>query len=131
MQHPDIHDILITIHDFLLLADDQTRCEIVPESFYFEDEYKNKQRTRGFYILRKLSSGWLRVKLVALYEYENTVTFEYLSTLDTSSVVKGIEIENDDYSIDRVQDAVREILIMDKQPKFSSLDSIRKAEMLV
>jgi hypothetical protein len=132
MHHPDIHDILITIHDFLLLADDQSRCEIVPESSYVAHEYySDKQRARGFYILRKLSLGWLKVKVRDLEEDVNTVTFEYLSTPEQSNAVKTIEIKSDDYSIDRVQDAIREILIMDKKPKSSSLDSIRNQEIAI
>ncbi len=131
MHHPEIHDILITIQDFLLLAGNESHCEIVPESYYFQDQYGEKQRTRGFNILRKLSLGWLKVKVMDLYQDENTVTFEYLSTLENNSAVKTVEIKDEDYSTDRVQDAVREILIMDKKSKVSSLDSIRNAEMLV
>jgi TATA-binding protein-associated factor Taf7 len=130
MHHPDIHDILITIQDFLLFADDQSRCEIVPESYYFNHaHYSEKQRARGFFILRKLSLGWLKVKVMRLDEDENTVIFEYLSTPEHNNAVKTIEIKSDDYSIDRVKDAIREILIMDKKPKSSSLDSIRNKDI--
>jgi hypothetical protein len=115
MHHPDIHDILITIQDFLLLAGDESRCEIIPDSYYFEDEYKNKQRARGFYILRKLSLGWLKVKVMDLYEDENNITVEYLAALEPNKAVKTIEINCQDYSIDLVQNAVREIVIMDKK----------------
>jgi hypothetical protein len=116
MHHPEIHDILITIQDFLLLAGDQSCCEIVPESSYVNHEYySDKQRARGFYVLRKLTSGWLKVKMMNLEEDENTVTFEYLSSPEQSKAVKTIEIKNDDFSLDRVQDAVREIVIMDKK----------------
>ena len=116
MHHPDIHDILITIQDFLLLAGDESRCEIVPESAYVNHEYySDKQRVRGFYILRKLSLGWLKVKVMNFEEDENTVTFEYVSTPEQNKAAKTIEIKAEDYSVDRVQDAVREILIMDKK----------------
>jgi hypothetical protein len=132
MHHPDIHDILITIQDFLLFSDDQSRCEIVPESYYFNHaQYSDKQRARGFCILRKLSAGWLKASIVRLDEDENNVTFAYLSSLEESKAVKTIEIKNDDYSLDRVKDAIREILVMDKKPKLSSLDSIRNAAMLI
>jgi hypothetical protein len=116
MHHPDIHDILITIQDFLLLAGDESRCEIVPESSYVNHEYySDKQRAKGFYILRKLSLGWLKAKVIDLEEDQNNVSFEYLSTPEQNKSVKTIEIKGDDYSIDRVQDAVREIVIMDKK----------------
>lgn len=116
MHHPEIHDILITIQDFLLLAGDRANCEIVPESYYFNHaHYGDKVRTRGFYILRKLSLGWLKVTITRLEEDENTVTFAYLSSLEQSKAFKTIEIKNEDYSLDRVQDAVREIIIMDKK----------------
>ncbi len=115
MHHPDIHDILVTIQDFLLLAGDESSCQIIPDSHYFEDEYENKQRARGFYILRKLSLGWLKVKVMDQYDDENTMTIEYLSTPEQSKAVKTIEINGDDYSIDLVQNAVREIVIMDKK----------------
>jgi hypothetical protein len=109
MHHPDIHDILITIQDFLLLSGDESRCEIVPESAYVNYEYNpDKQRARGFYVLRKLSLGWLKVKVMNVEEDENTVYFEYLSAPEQNKAVKTIEIKSDDYSIDRVQDAVRE-----------------------
>jgi hypothetical protein len=116
MHHPDLHDILITIQDFLLLAGDQSHSEIVPESAYVNHEYySDKQRARGFYVLRKLSLGWLKVKVMNVEEDENTVYFEYLSAPEQNKAVKTIEIKSDDYSIDRVQDAVREILIMDRK----------------
>jgi hypothetical protein len=116
MHHPDIHDILITIQDFLLLSGDESRCEIAPESTYVDNgRYSDNQRARGFYILRKLSLGWLKVKVIDPEENENAVTFEYLSAPEQNKAVKTIEIKEDDYSIDRVQDAVREILMMDKK----------------
>jgi hypothetical protein len=116
MHHPDIHDILITVQDFFFLADDQSNCEIIPFHYHIDmSSSRGLSLARGFWIRRKLSLGWLEVIVMDLEEDSNTVVFEYLSNLEPKNVVKAIEIEWNDYSLDRVQDAVREILIMDKK----------------
>jgi hypothetical protein len=129
MHHPDICDILLTIQDFLLLSDSQSNCEIIPQHCYGGQGYSNSVTFRQIRIRRKLLIGWIEVTVKGLDEDDNTITFECLSDLDPRKSIKTIEIKCDDYSIDRVQDAVREILIMDKKPKSSSLDSIRNQDL--
>ena len=64
-------------------------------------------------------------------EDSNLLDCQYVISLEPRNSIKNIEIEWNDYLIDRVKDAIREILIMDKQPKSSSLDSIRNVQILV
>lgn len=130
MHHPDICDILLTIQDFLLFSDDRSNCEIIPQPYY-NDVNGYGSRIHQICIRRKLAAGWLEVVIHGLDKDSNLISCEYLTCLEPRTCARSIEIESDNYSIDRVKDAVREILIMDKKPKFSSLDSIRKAEMLI
>jgi hypothetical protein len=130
MHHPDICDILLTIQDFLLFSDNQFNCEIIPQAYY-NDVNGYGLRIQQVCIRRKLYAGWLEVVIHGFDKDSNLNSCEYLTCLEPRTCARSIEIETDDYSIDRVKDAIREILIMDKQPKFSSLDSIRNAEMLI
>jgi hypothetical protein len=131
MHHPDICDILLTIQDFLLLSDDRSNCEIIPLPNYCTDLCGDKIRVQQVCIRRKLAAGWLEVIIHGFDKDSNLNSCEYLTCLEPRTCARSIEIETDDYSLDRVKDAIREILILDKQPKFSSLDSIRNVEMLV
>jgi hypothetical protein len=130
MHHPDICDILLTIQDFLLLSDDRSNCEIIPQPYY-NDSNGYDLRVQQVCLRRKLVSGWLEVVIHGFDKDSNLASCEYLTSLEPRTCTKTIEIETDNYSIVRVKDAIREILILDKQPKFSSLDSIRNVEMLV
>jgi hypothetical protein len=129
MHHPDICDILLTIQDFLLLSDDRSNCEIIPLPNYCTDLCGDKLRVQQVCIRRKLSVGWIEVVIHGFDKDSNLHSCEYLTCLEPRTCERSIEIENDDYSIDRVKDAIREILIMDKKPKSSSLDLIRNQEL--
>jgi hypothetical protein len=124
MHHPDICDILLVIQDFLLLSENYFNYEIIPQHFYGHQGYNNQVIFGQMRIRRKLSVGWIEFTIKGL-EDDNTIIFEYLSGLEPRKTIKTFEIKDNDYSIIRVRDAVREILIMDKNPKASSLDSIR------
>jgi hypothetical protein len=128
MHHPDICDILSAVQDFFLLSDDRSNCELIPQPYYNTSNGYDL-RIQQLCIRRKLASGWLEVVIHGLDKDSNLVSCEYLTCLEQRMCEKSIEIEDDRYSIERVKDAIREILIMDKQPKSSSLDSIRSMEM--
>jgi hypothetical protein len=115
MHHPDICDILLAIEDFLLLVDDSSYCEIIPQHCYGGEGYGNEVLFRQICLRRKLACGWLDVVIRGLGEDDNTISFEYLSRLEPRSIHRIITIERDDYSLDRVRDAIREILILDKK----------------
>jgi hypothetical protein len=125
MHHPDICEILLTIQDFLLLSEDRSNCEIIPYATYYDDLCGDLIRVQQVIIRRKLVSGWLEVIIHGLDEDSNLISCEYLTTLEPRLCNKTIEILWEQYSIDLVRDAIREILIMDKKPTVSSLDSIR------
>ena len=129
MHHPDICDILLTIQDFLMLSDDGSPYEIIPHQGFYLDEYNDQEYIKQICIRRKLSSGWLEVSIHGSDEDSNLVDFQYVTSLEPRNSIKNIEIKWEHYSIDRVKDAIREILIMDKKPKSSSLDSIRNQEL--
>lgn len=131
MHHPEICDILLIIQDFMLIADDRSNCEIIPEPSHCEGKRGEIVRVRQIHVRRKLSCGWLEFIIHGLDKDSDLITLEYLTNLEPRTCVKTIEIESSKYFIGLVRDAIREILIMDRQPKSSCLDSIRNAEMLV
>jgi hypothetical protein len=126
MHHPDICDILLVIQDFLLLSEDYSNCEIIPQHCHGHQGYNNQVIFGQIRVRRKLSSGWIEFTIRGLEEDDNTITFEYLSGLEPREIIKTIEIKDNDYCIVRVRDAIREILTMDKNPEDISLDAIRK-----
>jgi hypothetical protein len=130
MHHPDICEILLVIQDFLFLSDDQSNCEIIPQPNYCHDLCGDQIRVQQICIRRELAFGWLEVIIHALDHDSNLISIEYLTCLEPRTCVRSIEIETDDYSINRVKDVIREILIMDKKPKSSCLDSIRNQEVV-
>jgi hypothetical protein len=128
MHHSEICNILFTIQDFFLLSDDRSNCELIPQPYYNTSKGYDL-RIQQLCLRRKLASGWLEVVFHGLEKNSNLASCEYLTCLEPRTCEKSIEIEEGRYSIERVKDAIREILIMDKQPKSSSLDSIRSMEM--
>jgi hypothetical protein len=130
MHHPDICDILLTIQDFFILSDDRSNCELIPQPYY-NDSNGYDLRIQQLCLRRKLVSGWLEVVIHGFDKDSNITSCEYLTSLEPRICTKTIEIDTEKYSIFRVKEAIREILIMDKQSKVSSLDSIRNVEMLV
>ncbi len=130
MHHPDICDILLTIQDFFLLSDDRSNCELIPKPYY-NDSNGYDLHIQQLCLRRKLVSGWLEIVIHGFDKNSNLASCEYLTSLEPRICTITIEIDTEKYSILRVKDAIREILIMDKKPKLSSLDSIRNAEMLV
>jgi hypothetical protein len=130
MHHPDICDILLTIQDFFLLSDDRSNCELIPQPYY-NDSNGFDLRIKQLCLRRKLASGWLEVVIHGLDKSSDLASCEYLTCLEPRTCARSIEIDPDNYLIDRVKDAVREILIMDKKPKSSCLDSIRNQELVM
>jgi hypothetical protein len=131
MHHPEICDILLIIQDFMLIADDRSNCEIIPEPCHYQGKQGDIVRIRQISVRRKLSNGWLELIIHGLDKDSDLITLEYLTSLEPRTCIKTIEIDSNKYFIGLARDAIREILIMDKQPKLSSLDSIRNAEMLI
>jgi hypothetical protein len=131
MHHPEICDILLIIQDFLLMADDRSNCEIIPLPCHREGRQGEIVRVRQIHVRRKLSSGWLEFIIHGLDKDSDLITLEYLTSLEPRTCIKTIEIGSNKYFIGLVQDAIREIIILDKQPKFDSLDSIRDMERLI
>lgn len=131
MHHPDICDILLIIQDFMLIADDRSNCEIIPSPCQHTGRQGNIVRVRQIHVRRKLSSGWLEFLIHGLDKDSDLITLEYLTSLEPRTCIKTIEIDSNKYFIGLVQDAIREIIILDKQPKFDSLDSIRDMERLI
>ena len=115
MHHPDICDILLAIEDFLLLVDDSSYCEIIPQHCYGGDGYSDQVLFRQICIRRRLAVGWLDAIIRGLGEDDNTISFEYLSRLEPRSIHRIVTIKCDDYTIELVRDAIREILIVDKK----------------
>lgn len=130
MHHPDICNILLTIQDFFILSDDRSNCELIPQPYY-NDSNGYDLRIQQLCLRRKLASGWLEIVIHGLDKDSNLASCEYLTCLDPRTCERSIEIETDSYSIERIKDAVREILIMDKKPTFSSLDAIRNQDLVM
>jgi hypothetical protein len=130
MHHPDICDMLITIQDFFVLSDDQSNCELIPQPYY-NDSNGYDLRIQQLCLRRKLAAGWMEIVIHGLDKDSKLASCEYLTCLEPRTCERSIEIKTDQYSIIRVKDAIREILIMDKKPKSSSLDSIRNQELVM
>jgi hypothetical protein len=115
MHHPDICDVLLSIQDFMLLVDDRTNCEIIPQPTYCNDLAKEPVYVKQICIRRKLSFGWLEIIIQGLGSDSNLISCEYLTGLEPRLCIESTEILWKHYSIDRVRDAIREILILDKK----------------
>lgn len=113
----------------MLIADDRSNCEIIPQPFHSQDRQGDVVRVRQIHVRRKLSSGWLEFIIHGLDKDSDLVTLEYLTDLEPRTCIKTIEIKSNKYFIGLVQDAIREIIIMDNKPKSSILDSIRELKL--
>jgi hypothetical protein len=111
MHHPDICEILLTIDDYFILLDSNLKCEIEP----YIDESDEDEPQRGVTIRRKLLNGYIEAKICGIGEDDDTVIFNYISNFESLKLVKSIEIECSDYSVNEVRSAVRTILRIDKE----------------
>jgi hypothetical protein len=118
MHHPDIHDILLTVEDFLLLSDSQSTWDISPLKYMSEvnhDSTFNHVKVKGIRLRRKLKNGWLDINIVGEEEDCDNVAFEYLTKLKPRKRNETIKIENNDFSVDNVRSVIRRILVLDKE----------------
>jgi hypothetical protein len=116
MHHPDIHDIILAVDDFLLLSDYQCNWEIFPVT---REEHiqptANQSRMRGLKLRKQLKNGWIDVNIKAEDEDSNAVTLEYLAQLSPKKRIESIRIERREFSSDKVKDVIRKILVLDKK----------------
>jgi hypothetical protein len=111
MHHPSICDIMLIIEDYFILVDDKdSRCQI--ESIIDTDDEDNHKL--GIKISRRLLNGYLYIEIKGEDRDSDELTFNYLQDLTADMYLKSIELECSDYSSDTVREAVRAILILDK-----------------
>ena len=110
MHHPDICNIVLTIDDYFMLVDDNSKCEIEG----YVEELDEDESQYVVTIKRKLSKGWIKVSAIGVEEDDNTLEVNYVSDSQPGKLIQSIRIEDDDYSTETVRGAIRRVLKQDK-----------------
>jgi hypothetical protein len=107
MHHPTICNILIIVEDYFMLVGDNSQYKIEP--------IINKDNdSLGILMSRKLLNGYLYIEIKGTNRDSDEIKFSYLENINPNSYLKSIEIECSNYNSDTARNAVRTILMLDK-----------------
>ena len=113
MHHPEICLITQIVEDYFLLVDgSDPKYELIP----ITHKVDNVTYSIGIIIKRKLLNGYLYIEVKGEKEDSNDSTFSYSLSDNNNSFIESIEVGYGGYFCENVRNAVRNILIIDKDP---------------
>ncbi len=113
MHHAEICLITKIIEDYFLLVDgNHPKYELIP----ITQEIDNVIYSIGVIIKRKLLNGYLYIEVKGENEDSNDSTFSYSLSENNDNYLESIEVTRMGYFSENVRNAVRKILIIDKNP---------------
>ena len=121
MHHAEICIITKIIEDYFLLVDgNHPKYELIP----ITQQIDNVIYSVGVIIKRKLLNGYLYIEVKGENEDSNDSTFSYSLSDNNDNYLESIEITYGGYFSENVRNAVRRILILDKEQSKCPKDSI-------
>jgi hypothetical protein len=121
MHHPEICLITQIIEDYFLLVDDSDpKYELIPITQKIDDIIYSI----GVTIKRKLLNGYVNIEIKGQKQDDNAVTFLYSLSENNDKYLESIELDGCGDFVDKIRNAVRRILILDKEQSKCQKDSI-------
>jgi hypothetical protein len=119
MHHPDISNILKTLDDYFLISAPDSLATVKGKKL----EWGNDD---SLVISRELKNGRLEIHIKGQDEDDDNLDVVYYQQGSTEAYDKTLHIKSDDYNIEVVRKAIRDLVIYDANP-----DEIKPTEKSV
>jgi hypothetical protein len=127
MHHPDIYDILAIVEDYFIMTDSEFRCKIEPVIYskpYDRDKPDEDLRERrGLKISRQLNNGRIEINIFGLGKDYDCMDCQYFTDGQSITPIKIIDNSAANYSVETTRDAIRKIIILDRDSRIKTESS--------